>query len=311
MRALLGIATALALCACATSAGLPNARPGGLAPRDVGQFLECLRVRGQTVISAHRGGYGPGFAENAIETFAHTLTQVPAMLETDVRVSADGVLVLIHDATVDRTTTGQGAVAEMTGAWLASLALTDNAGQSTGGHIPTLAQALAWADGRAILQLDVKRGVPFEAVVEAVRRAGAQSRVVVIVYSIEDAALVHQLDPSLMMSVSIDAIDDVDALRSRGVDLSRVVAFTGIAAPNPPLYEALADVGIEVIFGTLGGQNSYDARFSAPGQEVGYVTLQEQGVQVIASDRPFAAFAALDTSDGPGWGPSVCLEAGQ
>jgi glycerophosphoryl diester phosphodiesterase len=307
MRRLAGIAVALALGACATGDDVywPEA---GLAPADAGAFVGCLRLTQSTVVSAHRGGYGPGLAENAIGTFEASVTRAPVMLETDVRITADGVLVLMHDETVDRTTTGTGTVSAMSAADFTALALTDNAGTPTGETAPTLASALAWAQGRAILQLDIKRGVPFPAVVEAVRRAGAQNRVIVIVYSIEDAALVHRLDPTLMLSVSIDEEADVAGLRAAGVDLSRVIAFTGTRQPNPALYDALWAEGIEVIFGTLGGVGSFDERFSAPGQEVGYVDLQRMGVQIIASDRAFTAFAALDAADGEGWGPGACLE---
>ena len=301
---------AVALASCATDGGLEQP-DDGLAVRDLGQFVQCLRVTGQTVVSAHRGGYGPGRAENALETFEASVEAAPMMLETDVRITADGVLVLMHDETVDRTTMGTGTISAMTAAEVTRLALTDNDGAPTGGFVPTLAQALAWSQGRAILQLDIKRGVPFPAVVEAVRRAGAQSRVIVIVYSIEDAALVHRLDPTLMLSVSIDDRADVEALLAQGVDLSRVIAFTGIRAPDPALYAALADYGIEVIFGTLGGADSFDTRFAASGDDSGYVDLQRQGVQIIATQRAAAAFDVLDEADGRGWGPAVCLEAGQ
>lgn len=310
MRFLAGMAAAVALAACATDGGLEQP-DDGLAVRDLGQFVQCLRVTGQTVVSAHRGGYGPGRAENAIETFEASLDDAPVLLETDVRVTADGVLVLMHDETVDRTTTGTGTVSAMTAAEVTRLALTDNSGAPTGGFVPTLAQALAWSQGRAILQLDIKRGVPFPSVVEAVRRAGAQSRVIVIVYSIEDAALVHRLDPSLMLSVSIDEEADVEALLAQGVDLARVIAFTGTRTPNPALYATLGEYGIEVIFGTLGGAGSLDELYSVPGRESGYVDLQRQGVQIIASNRALAAFEVLDEADGRGWGPAVCLEAGQ
>jgi len=310
MRFPTAIATALALCACATDAR--SWRPEqGLVADNLASFVQCLRETGQTLVSAHRGGYGPGLAENALETFEASAAAAPVLLETDVRVTSDGALVLMHDETVDRTTTGTGAVSAMTGAEVARLALTDNEGHPTGGFAPTLAQALEWSRGRTILQLDVKRGTPLPAVVEAVRRAGAQNRAIVIVYTIEDAVLAHRLDPSLMLSVSIDDVADVEALREQGVDLSRVIAFTGIRQPNPALYQRLAGYGIEVIFGTLGGADSFDARFAASGDDTGYVDLQRQGVQIIATQRAEAAFEAMDEADGVGWGPAVCLEAGR
>jgi glycerophosphoryl diester phosphodiesterase len=70
-----------------------------------------LRERGFVAVSAHRGGPGPGLAENAIPTFRNTLIAARgAFLEVDVSQTADGVLVLMHDDRADRTTTGTGAI---------------------------------------------------------------------------------------------------------------------------------------------------------------------------------------------------------
>ena len=296
-------ACALTLAACTTA---PASR--SLAVSDLAQLANCLRESQQTLVSAHRGGYGFGRAETSLGAFAASVAQHPVLLETDVRRTADGVLVLMHDATVDRTTTSAGAVADMSAATFESLRLKDTEGLPLDEGPPTLAAALSWARGAgAILQLDVKRGVPFDEVVEAVQAAGAENQVIVIVYTLADAVTVHQLDPRLMLSVSIRGPEDVEALRTSGVDLSRVLAFTGIEAPNPELYAQLADAGLEVIFGTLGGPDSLDVRFSLPGGETGYARLREQGVHIIATSRPSAAFAALDAADGPGWGPQICL----
>jgi glycerophosphoryl diester phosphodiesterase len=62
---------------------------------------------------AHRGasGYAP---ENTLAAFRLAVQQGADLLETDLRFTCDGVLVCIHDATVDRTTDGHGAVSDMT-----------------------------------------------------------------------------------------------------------------------------------------------------------------------------------------------------
>lgn len=74
----------------------------------------------QKPVIAHRGG-GARAPENTIETMRLGLADGADALEFDVRVSADGEIVVIHDATVDRTTNGSGAVEQMTAAELQSL----------------------------------------------------------------------------------------------------------------------------------------------------------------------------------------------
>ena len=77
---------------------------------DLNGFFDCLEENGAALVSAHRGGAYPGFPENSIAAMGHVLAEAPAVMEVDVATSADGVLYLMHDDTLDRTTTGSGAV---------------------------------------------------------------------------------------------------------------------------------------------------------------------------------------------------------
>jgi glycerophosphoryl diester phosphodiesterase len=212
----------------------PNDAPApAMAPSDVGAFFNCLRESGYTVVGAHRGGPVPGYAENAIETFAYTTRLAPALLEIDIARTRDNALVLMHDDTLDRTTTGSGPVRSRTLAEIQQLRLKDEAGTVLDTRPPTLREALEWAKGRAILELDVKRGVPYEDVLAEVRSAGAITRVVFITYSDDAAVRVHKLAPEMMLSVSMDEARDINALERRGIDLTRVLAWTGTETPRP------------------------------------------------------------------------------
>jgi glycerophosphoryl diester phosphodiesterase len=279
-----------------------------LAPGDLRTFFDCLRERKATVVAAHRGGPAPGFAENAIETFAHTTTQVPAVLEIDIARTKDNVLVLMHDDTLDRTTTGTGDVRAHTMAEIRAERLEDPDGRALDARVPTLREALDWAAGRAVLELDVKRGVAYEDVLAEVREANALSRVIFITYSTEAAVRVHRLAPTMMLSVSIDSLDTLADLERADVDITRVLAWTGTAEPDTTLTRALAARGIESMFGTLGNPSrSWDGRFAREG--AGYATLaRTTGLHLIASDRPVAAARELDAHDGvPGHALTTCL----
>jgi len=87
------------------------------------------------VVIAHRGASGE-FPENTLLAFRQGLAEGADALELDVRLTGDGVVAVIHDATVDRTTSGSGWVREIP---MASLAALD-AGR--GEAIPTLDQVL-------------------------------------------------------------------------------------------------------------------------------------------------------------------------
>jgi len=299
-RALLSALLLLAACGQSetTRGGAPVGAAYTLAPPNLSAFFDCLRERGQTVVAAHRGGPEPGYAENAIETFEHTLTLAPALLEIDIAETSDGQLVLMHDEDVARTTTGEGAVDELTLAQFEALTLEDETGRALDAHPPTLRQALDWAAGRAILELDVKRGVAYEDVVAEVRAAGAADRVVFITYSTDAAIRVHRLAPELMLSVSIEDVSDLAELERAEVDLAHVLAWTGIEEPNSALNVALAERGVEAMFGTLGNPaRSWDGRFEREGDDQ-YAAFAETGLVLISTDRTAAAARDLDAADG-------------
>lgn len=297
-RLLLAAAVALAACDPAATTQSASDSAQTIAPTDLRTFFDCLRENGHTVVAAHRGGPAPGFAENAIPTFVNTLRQFPALLEIDIAETSDGVLVLMHDETVDRTTTGTGEVRSLTLEQLLALQLKDNDGRPVDARVPTLRETLDWAEGRAVLELDVKRGVSYEDVIAEVRAANAQNRVIFITYSDDAAARVHRLAPELMLSVSIDDASDLDTLRERGIDLTRVLAWTGINEPNEALNRALAERGVEAMFGTLGNPSrSWDGRFEREGDDR-YDDFAALGLQLIATDRPVEAGRDLDVSDG-------------
>jgi glycerophosphoryl diester phosphodiesterase len=292
------------------SAPAASAPAQTLAPTQVSAFFDCLQRESATIVAAHRGGDAPGYAENAIATFEHTLSQAPVALEVDVRRTRDGGLVLMHDEDVDRTTTGTGMVYSLSTAEITALQLRDPNGQVLDGHPPTLRQALDWAAGKTILELDVKRGVPITDVVRVVREANAQQRVLIITYTAADAISAFRADPSLMISASIDSAADLDQLKRAGVDVTRVLAWTGTREPDSALNVALAEQSVESLFGTLGDDpTSWDNKFSREG-DAGYAAFAETGLELIASDRAVAAQRALDAADGDGWAPARCLTAG-
>ena len=100
-------------------------------------------------VAAHRG-WKTKYPENTLEAFKAALTLDVDQLETDVRVTRDGELVLIHDATVDRTTNGSGKVCDMTLAELKAL----NAGD--GAKIPTLIEFMELIKNHPTITLDIE-----------------------------------------------------------------------------------------------------------------------------------------------------------
>lgn len=245
------------------------------------------------LVSAHRGGPRPGWPENAIPTFQQSLRYGPVLIETDVRITQDSVLVLMHDDTVDRTTTGTGPVDAHTLAELRKLQLLDDWGVPTPFETDTMSEALAWAEGRAVLTLDIKPNVPPEHVVRAIEQTNATNRVVVIAYTLEDAIRYHRLAPSLMLSVSVSSVPEVNDLLD-AVPAERIIAFTGVGTERPDVWARLRQANVRSMVGTFG---ELDRQAISEGASV-FVDLLNQGVDVLATDTvPMGMRAVRLTTD--------------
>ena len=117
------------------------------------------------LVFAHRGGMALG-PENTIETFDAGLATGADGLELDVHLSADGVVVVHHDKTLDRTTRGSGPLAARSSAELGALG------------VPTLREVLRrYAGTRVIVEMKDDVAALGEAVAREVRACAAAERV--------------------------------------------------------------------------------------------------------------------------------------
>lgn len=120
------------------------------------------------VIVAHRG-HMLSAAENSLKAIRDTAEAGAHMAEIDVRRTADGIYVLMHDATINRTTDLKGEVSKMTAAELREARLRHGQ-RPTDEPVPTLDEAFEVARGRVMLNLDPK-DISVPEVVELARRA--------------------------------------------------------------------------------------------------------------------------------------------
>jgi glycerophosphoryl diester phosphodiesterase len=145
---------------------------------------------------AHRGGAADG-DENTAEAFARAVALGFRYVETDVHATADGVPVVFHDRTLLRVTGSAGAIADLSWADLAAVRV------GGAGVVPRLDDVLAsWPQIR--FNIDVKSGGVVEPAVAAVRRAGAEDRVLLASFSDARLARVRALaGPAVATSLGI------------------------------------------------------------------------------------------------------------
>lgn len=106
------------------------------------------------MVIAHRAA-NQNFPENSIVAIEEAIRMGVDIIELDIRVTADGVVVLMHDQTVDRTTTGTGDIETLDYSYLQTLNLLHK-GEATLEKIPTLEEALKVTKGRIMVDMDMK-----------------------------------------------------------------------------------------------------------------------------------------------------------
>lgn len=247
--------------------------------------LDCLRETGATLVIAHRGGPDRNHPENAIESFERSYSAGALGMEIDIAESADGVLFLMHDDDLERTTTGSGQISETSWADIENLRL-ETYSSETEFRPPTLDAALAWAvEKNALVELDKKRSTSYDGIIDAVEAHGAQNNVLMITYTDDQAVDLHTRSPELVITATVNSVAHLDELIRRGVNTDNLLAWTGTERPNPDLWQALAQRGVESVFGTLGprGDRLDDVYWEdRDGSE--YDALADGGATIVVTD---------------------------
>lgn len=155
-----------------------------------------------TINCAHRGDSGNA-PENTICAFGRAVDVGVDMIEFDVHRTRDGLLILMHDYTVDRTTDGSGAIAEMSlgdikrldaGSWMGP--------EFAGERVPTFAEGLAAIPAPVLLNIHVKTATDGdegleEQILGDLDAAGALDRALIVHHHLPSLDRFRALRPGL------------------------------------------------------------------------------------------------------------------
>jgi glycerophosphoryl diester phosphodiesterase len=172
------------------------------------------------VFIAHRGGIVPGFPENTMKAYQNAIAHGAHAIEIDLRTTKDGEIVIMHDATVDRTTNGSGNLADMTLAELKRLDLGE------GEQIPTYEEVLQLTSQTGVvLLLDIKDGSSEAAkkrIVQLTEKYHSVLKVIVGVRNVEDLNGFLTLNRNLRMLGFIQEVKEIEAFINAGVNIIRL-----------------------------------------------------------------------------------------
>jgi glycerophosphoryl diester phosphodiesterase len=260
-------------------------RPAAVVLAAVALALALPSAAAGPLVAAHRGG-ALLWPENSLLAFRNALALGVDFLETDVHLTADSEAVIVHDPTLDRTTTGQGAVRDVKLADLFGVRLKAADGSVTAEHVPTLRELLdLMRPSPARLLLEIKVGTgrqPYpgieDTVLALVRAAALLDRVVIMAFEDETIRRVAVLEPRVrtLLLVSRARADRATSPH----DIVRWVTAAGAA-----------DLGIDhraLSPAILGAARAAKVRVAAwtVNEEADIRRVIGLGVDVVISDRP-------------------------
>ena len=261
------------------------------------------------LISGHRGGMMDGYPENCMESCAKTLSMMHSFFEVDFSFTKDSVLVLMHDLTLDRTTTGKGRVADYTYDQLQQFYLLDRKKKVTKYKIQTLKELLEWGKDRCVFNFDNKY-INTKGVSEEERRGALEyyakqllpggdwsmySNIMLSVRSIEEAEFYWNKGVrNVMFCVEISKPEHFEAYDKSPIPWDYIMAYIRLYV-NPrmkDIYDELHDKGVMLMTSIAG---STDKLKKEQDRTVGYLRDLMAMPDIIETDYP-ANFIGLPLS---------------
>ncbi|CAG7614776.1 hypothetical protein PAESOLCIP111_01746 [Paenibacillus solanacearum] len=231
------------------------------------------------IVAAHRG-YSNAAPENTMASFKAAVDNKAAILEFDVQISQDGVPVIIHDNTVDRTTSGKGEVKKLTLAQLQAL----DAGSKfnlrfAGEKIPTLKEVLDFAKTSTVTLYPEIKGYrtkeDITIMMNELMNAGFEQRSVIQSFNYADFDTVRSISQKMKIALLVnnDMAQFMTAL-DKAVAYKNAALFvhSGLLTKYPRLIELAHLSGVEVVAWTVDDKNTAS-------------TLMDKGADGIITNR--------------------------
>lgn len=251
------------------------------------------------LVVAHRGAGGNlGYLapENSLSAIRAALYMGVDGVELDVRSSLDDQLILMHDASLDRTSDHQGAVEAQTWPQLQQIRLQPpplhhpqrEVGDFSCDYIPSLREALALTKGHLFVDLDMKTD-RVDLLLPLLIELDMLDDVYVSVSNPAVAAQARQLDQRVRVQVRPDTLEELREIQAQFEELGAIEIFE---VPADLLTQFVTPVQEQ------GGRlftDAWAADFRAQiGDLSAYLALFNQGAEIIQSEYPLAVLQALD-----------------
>lgn len=253
----------------------------------------------KVLVAAHRGDWR-NFPENSIPAIESVIRMGVDIVEIDVALTADSVLVLSHDGTVNRCTNGRGPISSFTLDSLRLLRLKRGHGVTTDSlGIPTLEEALEVCKGKILVNVDHGWNY-FPQVLDVAKKVGCVDQIIFksggdraataeAMKQCDEAGIIYMPIVTIAKDGTCEAIDSY--LDGGKMPVMFEVCFSKDSPEAESKIKALQAAGSKVwvnsIWGSLCGYNDDDRAFQSPEEaEAAYGRLLSLGFKAFQTDRP-------------------------
>ena len=246
------------------------------------------------VVVAHRGDWRNS-PENSLQAFQNCIDMGVDMVEIDVRRTSDGVLVVMHDNTLDRCSNGKGKISDHTYAELQKLNLKSQHGVTTRHKIPTLEETLNLCKDKILINVD-KGYDYFQEVLQLTEKTGTTQQVIIKSGKMPEQVLAENADvikkAIYMPIISLDgknaAMQVEENLKLNPVAIE--CCFKKYSPQVGSLLQRIRQAGVKVWINSLwpslcdGHDDDRAVEMNEPDESWGWIL--DRGATLIQTDRP-------------------------
>lgn len=252
------------------------------------------RNQSSVIVVAHRGDWR-NFPENSLEAIDNAIKMGVDVVELDVQRTKDGKLILMHDSTLNRTTTGEGQISEITLDSIQKLRLKNGYAVRTIHKVPTLEEALLHAKGKIMVNLD-KADRYFDQVYALMEKTGTTKQVIMkgtkTVKEVKELYGDYLADVIYMPIVDLDnqnAESEIEQFVKEMNPVAFELLFVKDTNPLPVKVKEKLDgkalIWYNTLWDTMAGGHDDDKSLSNPDDGYGYL-IDTLGARILQTDRP-------------------------
>ena len=248
------------------------------------------------LVVAHRGDWRNA-PENSLQAYKNCIDMGVDMIEIDIHKTKDNQFIIMHDATVDRTTNGKGKIADMTLAEIKQLKLRAGHNVVTQHNVPTLEEVLNLVKGKILVNID-KGDNYFDEIYDLLVKTGTEKQVVIKTY--DDLATIQSKNKNdivrksiFMPIINLDKKRDAEDVLAEYMTVNPAayeICFSKVTPKVHTVIEKVKATGgklwLNSMWPKLNGGHDDDLAVEQNKPDEAWGWLLKQGAKLIQTDRP-------------------------